>query len=203
MVDKAGEKETPMPDWDNLQQVWQDTPPVDMGKMARHARFVWWRMRINFALEIIISLTGLVVFALLFDPSVPSSMAFSLFGMLFCLAGMWVAVKIRTGAWGEPEDTALSLVELQIRRAKSAIRYIKFNIYLGLAAVTLIPLGFWKLYDNYDKLSVERLNLATGLFIVSFLVIVLFPFVTRPYVRKKRALIKSLHAIAEQLKREA
>jgi len=200
MVDKISGEETPMPNWEDLQKVWQDTPPVDMSKLARQAKFVWWRMRVNFALEIVISFIGLAIFASLFEVGEPSSMAFSIFGIFFCIAAIWVAVKIRTGAWGEPEDTALSLVELHIERAKSAVRYIKLNIYLGFAAAALIPLGFWTLYDNYDTVSADRLNLAIGVFVVSFLAIILFPIVTRPYVRKKRALIKSLQAIAEQLR---
>ncbi len=196
MTDKNKFDKNEMPDWDELQEVWQASPSIDMQKLARHARFVWWRMRLNFIAEVVLCLCGIGVFGFMLSYDSLANIVFSISGVVFSIIGLWSAVKIRQGAWGEPDDTAVSLLKLQIARAKSAIRYVKFNIYLSLPAVMLIVVGIWVVYEKHGSFLPADLSDDKYLYIAFFatacLFIVLFPFLTRNYVKRKEAMIYEL-----------
>jgi len=202
MVDETQQNENGGPDWGALQAVWQDTPPVDMAKLARNARFVWWRMRVNFAFEVGFSLFGMFIFGTLIDFASWSATFFGLVGEAFCIAGLWASVHIRRGVWDEADGDALGLVRLQIKRANSEILYIKMNCWLGYASLFLLLLGLWFLYDRIDTLEPERLLAVRWVFGVVLAVIVIFPLATRPYVRRKKALIEKLHLVEAELEQE-
>jgi len=199
MVDETGNDREEGPNWDDLQGMWQDTPAVDMAKMARSARFVWWRMRVNFVLEIVISVVGLVVFGAFIDfASVPLTLL-GVFGLVYCAVAIWAALRIRRGAWDDTSGDAMSLVQLQIRRAKSTILYIKLNSWLGLAALFLIPLAYWVFYERYGSLSHEKLDMAHWVLGAMAIFLLAFPLVTRPVVHKKKQQIEALEAVRAQL----
>jgi hypothetical protein len=192
-----------MPDLDELAElkdVWQDSPDVDMGKMAKHARFVWWRMRINFAFEVVFALIGLVVLGSHVDASSVPGSAFGIVGSLYCLGALWAAFRIRRGAWAEAGVDALSLVELQIKRAKSSILYIKLNSAFGYLGLVIIALGYWVLLDRYGSLSDERLFVVHWFFGIMTLILLIFPHAFKPYVRRKKEEIRRLIGVAKQLK---
>ncbi|NVJ70730.1 MAG: hypothetical protein HWE08_10280 [Alphaproteobacteria bacterium] len=190
-----------MPEWDDLQQLWQDSPDVDMTKLAKHARFVWWRMRLNFAVEVAMCLLGIGFFGwqAITKFAFPD-VVMEAFFVVLCAAGIWGAFYIRRGAWGEPDGSALSLVELQIRRAKSAIRYIVINNWGCLAGMPVIALTYWVMYSRHGNLTYERSVTLHVLMGGMAAVFVLFPILTRPYVRKKKQQILELERLAEQLK---
>lgn len=190
-----------MPEWDDLQDIWQDSPEVDMQRMARHARFVWWRMRINFVLELLVCTVGIGVLGWdLTTQSTPVGYLFDITFILFCLGGIWAAFYIRKGAWGEPDGTALSLVELQIRRARSAIRYIVMNNWGCLAGVFALGLGYWMMYDKLGTFDHEDMRGMNILAVSAGAMFVLFPVLTRPYVQKKQKQIEQLSEMADQLR---
>jgi len=201
MIDEPGNADGDnMPDWDNLQDVWQDTPPVDMAKLVRNARFVWWRMRINFVAEIVASVVGAIVFGTLVDfSSLPATLVGG-FGMLYCGIAFWAAIHIRRGAWGSNAgEDALLLVQLQIRRARSMLLYIKLNSWLGYAALLLVVLGYWLLFDRFGSFDNDGFNHVHWVFGVMVFLILAFPLALRPFVRKKKFEISMLEKIEAQL----
>ena len=202
MVDEKQHNENGEPDWDALQSVWQDTPPVDMAKLARNARFVWWRMRANFALEVGFSLFGMFIFGRLIDLSSLSATLFGVVGELFCIVGLWASVHIRRGVWNEAGEDALGLVRLQIKRASSELVYVRVNCWLGYASLVLMLLALWFLFDRIDALEPERLLKVRWVFGLVFAVIIIFPFATRPFVRRKKALIEKLLLVEKELEQE-
>lgn len=189
-----------MPDWDDLQDIWRDSPATDMVAMARHARLVWWRMRVNFAIELVLCLVGMGFFGgEILKGAQGIILAFHILFFAFCAGGVWAAFHIRKGAWGEPDGTALSLVTLQIRRSRSAIRYVRINNWGCLAAIPLIALAFHYVDLKRGGLTLEK-DLIVYILVGAYaLLCVLFPILTRRYVRRKKALIAELEAVAEQL----
>ncbi len=192
------------PEWDNLQKMWQDSPEIDMNKLARNAKFVWWRMRINFIIEVLACILGIVLFGLMIDFS---QLEFSLlggFGVLFCMISLWMAVVIRKGAWGKPDDTALSLINLQIARAKSSIKYIKFNSYMGLGTLVILALGFRIIYIKHGTLlpnaeSDPSIYIMLGVLIGLGSTAFLFPIIGWVFIKRKRRLINELKTRAAEL----
>lgn len=186
----------------DLQDVWQDTPPVDMQNMAKKARFVWWRMRINFAMEVILSLVGLGVLAVMIDFSSVAATSFGLVASLYCIGALWAAFHIRKGAWGEAGEDALSLVRLQIKRANSSILYVKLNTYFGYAGLGIIAFGYWFLYEKHGSLTLDRLMIVHWIFGLMALILIIFPIVLRPYVRGKEKEIAKLEELAAELEQD-
>jgi len=199
MVDQTGKNNGETPDWEDLQHVWQDTPPIDMGKLARNARFVWWRMRINFALEVIFCLAGLVIFGSFIDKSSHSATAFGLVGVIFSAAGFWAAVHIRRGVWEEAAGDAAGLVRFQIKRAQSELLYVRVNCWLGYASLVLMALALWFFYDRIETVTPTRVTAFKWVLGVVLSVVILFPIVTRPFVRRKKILIEQLQQVELQL----
>lgn len=199
MVDDPGNNGDQMPEWDDLQDVWQDTPSIDMAKMVRNARFVWWRMRINFALELVLSIVGLLLFGSFVDFASLPATTLGLLGMFYCAMTMWAAFHIRRGAWDDPGKSALSLVQLQIRRAKSAILYFRLNSWFGYAGLLLIPVGYWVMYERFGSLDHQDMNTVHWVFGGLAVFILGFPLVTLPLVRKKKEELEALEAIEHQL----
>lgn len=193
-----------MPEWDDLQEMWQEqSPDIDMAKLARNARFVWWRMRFNFITEVAACIFGLAVFATFFDINSLATMLFAAFGVGFCIVSLWGAVYIRRGAWGKPDDTALSLLKLQIARAESAIRYIRVNAYMSYGSLLMLGLGYWVIYEEHGTLlpygEDPFLYFFHGVLIGLGITALLFPIFGRFYIRKKKALIAELEARIDEL----
>ena len=188
------------PDWEDLKDIWQDSPPVDMEKMARNARFVWWRMRIITFVELCICVAGAAVFAFaIYQHQTLARAIFGLFGVCFCLGGGYGCLWARRGAWGRAEGDALSLVQLQIQRARAGIRYVKINCWMVLPALGILPLSFWVMNDGTREFSVERADnfyiaLAVAGAVVVASVVPLLPY----YFKKKRELVE-LEALRRQL----
>jgi len=199
MVEETSKNNLGEPDWDALQNVWQDTPSVDMAKLARNARFVWWRMRANFALEVAFSLIGMFVFGSLIDFSSHSATLFGLVGAVFCVASLWASVYIRRGVWSEADEDALGLVRLQIKRAQSELLYVRVNCWSGYAALVLLLLALWFFYDRIDTVTPDRILAARWFFGLAFAAIIIFPFATRPFMRRKRELIEKLQKVEAEL----
>jgi len=199
MVDETSKNGNGMPEWDDLQNMWQDTPAVDMAKMARSARFVWWRMRVNFAVEIIMSIFGVGVFSMRIDfVSVPASML-GILGALYCCLTFWAAIHIRRGAWDNPDKDVLSLVRLQIRRAKSTLLYIKLNSWLGFAGILLLPLVYWVLYERFGTFDHDKVRTVNWVFGGLVLFVIAFPLILRPFTKRKKREISKLEEIEVQL----
>lgn len=186
----------------DLQDVWQDTPPVDMQGMAKKARFVWWRMRINFVMEVIMSLVGLAFLVTVIDFTSVATTSFGLVASLYCLGALWAAFHIRKGAWGGADEDALSLVQLQIKRAKSSILYVKLNTYFGYAGLIIIALGYWSIFEKLGSLKHDRLVVVHWIFGLMALVLILFPIVLRPYVRRKENEIEKLQELEQELQQD-
>ena len=198
------EKGPDMPDWGALQTMWQDSPHVDMTKMARSARFVWWRMRINFASEILACFIGFGFSGfLLFGHESAAQVALALFLMVFCGLGFYAAFWVRRGAWGDPGGDALSLVRLKIRQAQSGVLYFKANVWLGIMALLLLPLAYWVVFDGTVEVNEARLHRLIIVVIVSVLAIVGTPIALWPYYKRKQREIIDLEEIAKQLDEEA
>lgn len=199
MVEEAHKNSGNIPDWENLQEVWQDTPPVNTKNLARSARLVLWRMRINFALEILISVFGVILFGSFIDfVSIPASLL-GVFGIAFSGVAFWAAIHIRRGAWDNPGEDTLSLVQLQVRRAHSMLLYIKLNSWFGYAGLILMPLGYWVLYERFGSLQHERIEVVHAVFGAMALFIIGFPLAMRPFVRKKKREVAELELIEKQL----
>lgn len=187
-----------MPDWDDLQEMWQEqSPDLDMDKLARHARFVWWRMRFNFFSEIAACLIGISAFILFFDITSIATSLFAIYGSAFCLISLWGSVYIRRGAWGKPDDTALSLLKLQVARAESSIRYVKVNTYLGYGSILILFLGYWVLYEEHGYLFPDFTQEPFQLFFHGLLIglgisALFVPIFGRSYIRKKQEHIAEL-----------
>lgn len=193
-----------MPEWDDLQEMWQEqSPDIDMGKLARHAWFVWWRMRLNFIIEVIACLGGVGVFAAFFDATSLATMLFSIFGVGFCIISLWGAVYIRRGAWGRPGDTAVSLLKLQVARAESAIRYILVNQYLSYGSIVMLALGYWVIYEEHGTLipagEDTSLFFFHGVLIGLGIMACLFPIFGKYYIGKKKALIQEFQTRIDEL----
>ncbi|SDE37625.1 hypothetical protein [Kordiimonas lacus] len=192
-----------MPDWDDLTDIWQQSPEVDMDKMARHARFVWWRMRINFAIEVVLCLGGMALFGwhLVTGDAADKvgGTALSVAMLLLCGLGLWASCFIRAGAWGQADGTAQSLVDLQIRRARSSVRYMVVNNWgCGLGLLTFIYI-YWSLIERYGAIDHPELTVANYLMVGTILFFLLFPFFTIPFLKRKRDEIARLEALAQQL----
>lgn len=189
-----------MPDWDDLQVLWRQSPALDMDKMARRARFVWWRMRINFALELFFCAFGfgLLVHFMWSNPV----MERLIFGGLmtgFLVFGVWAAFWVRAGAWDGADGTALSLVRLQIERARSGIRYARINLWAFAASIPLLSVGVWaKLTENPAPVDTDFAKLA--IFCVAYCALALvFWALARGYIRKKTREIGDLKEAEAQL----
>jgi len=202
MVDETGTNGNGMPNWDDLQGMWQDTPPVDMAKMARNAQFVWWRMRVNFVVEILMSVVGVILFGSFVDFVSLSSTLLGLLGMFYCSLTVWAAVHIRRGAWDDHGEDTLSLVRLQIRRARSTLLYIKLNSWFGYAGIVMVPLGYWVLFDQFGTFDHERMQIVNWVFGGLILFIFGFPLAMRPIVKKKKQEIADLEEVEKQLSEE-
>jgi len=195
-----------MPDWDDLTDIWQQSPDVDMEKMARHARFVWWRMRINFAIEALFCAGGMAFFgwqlvtgdAGAMVGGVPLFVAM----FLFCGLGLWSSYFVRAGAWGRADGTAQSLVDLQIRRARSSVRYMVVNNW-G-CGVGLLTFGYiyWSLLERYGSVDAPEMSMVNYWLAGTILFFLMFPFATIPFLKRKRDEIARLEALAGQLKDE-
>lgn len=195
-----------MPDWDDLTDIWQQSPDVDMGKMARHARFVWWRMRVNFAIEAIFCMGGMAFFGWQLITGGASAMvggvALSAAMVIFCGLGLWASYYIRAGAWGQADGTAQSLVALQIRRARSSVRYMLVNNWgcgIGLLTYSYI---YWSLIERYGSFDHPDLSVVNYLMIGAMLFFLLFPFASIPFLRRKRDEIARLEALARQFEED-
>ncbi len=202
MVEQTKNGNSESPDWQQLQKVWQDTPSVDMAKLARNARFVWWRMRLNFGLEIVFSGVGFAIFASFIDLKSLPSTVFGSIGILFSVISFWAAFYIRRGVWDAAEEGALELVRFQIKRAQSEILYIRINCWLAYAALILMAAAFWLFFDRLEILDTDRIVKFSVLMGFMVAVIFLFPFVTRPFVRRRVELIEKLKQIECQLQDE-
>lgn len=193
-----------MPDWDDLTDIWQQSPDVDMEKMARHARFVWWRMRINFVIEVVLCLGGMGLFGWYLVTGDAASMvggtALSVIMLIFCGLGLWASYYIRAGAWGQADGTAQSLVDLQIRRARSSVRYMLVNNW-G-CGVGLLTFGYiyWSLIERYGSIEAPELSTVNYWLVGTILIFLLFPFATIPFLKRKRDEITRLEVLANQLK---
>ncbi len=195
-----------MPDWDDLTDIWQQSPDVDMEKMARHARFVWWRMRINFAIEATLCLGGMVLFGWFLVTGEAASkvggVALNVVMFVFCSAGLWASCFIRAGAWGRADGTAQSLVDLQIRRARSSVRYLLVNNWgCGIGLLTFGYI-YWSLLERYGAVDAPEMTMVNYWVTGTVLFFALFPFATIPFLKRKRDEIARLEALANQLKDE-
>ncbi|PCI62240.1 MAG: hypothetical protein COB37_07165 [Kordiimonadales bacterium] len=188
-----------MPNWDELQDVWQDTPPVDMAELARNAKFVWWRMRINFVLEVAGSLTVAAISMIEVDFASLSSVVFFTAFLLFGVAALWAAVHVREGAWGSAGEDAEALIDLQINRAKSTIRYIKVNNWLSVSAFLLVPLAYWNIFDGPEQFDEAQMRVIHWAYGAVMVFVVGFPLVTRNIIKSKRREIEHLGAVKAQL----
>ncbi len=191
------------PNWDNLQQLWQDSPPVDMDRMAKKARFVWWRMRVNFVIELLMCSVGFVVtLYLLYRATTLATCVFAFSAWLLSSGGIYAAFRIRRGAWGHPGDTAQSLVALQIRRTKSAILYVKANYWLGLVSLAMLPLAWWTIVDEDPNIAADellRVKYTIGAALIALIVVMVALW---PYMKKKQSELEELQDIAKQLEEE-
>ncbi|MFC4348458.1 hypothetical protein ACFO5Q_11415 [Kordiimonas lipolytica] len=192
-----------MPDWDDLTDIWQQSPEIDMDKMARHARFVWWRMRVNFAFEVIVCLSGMGLFGwdLLSGSAAKQVGGIPLAIVLFlvCALGLWAAFYVRSGAWGQADGTAQSLIDLQIKRARSSIRYIIVNNWgcgVGILAFGFI---YWSLIERYGSIDAPELDTVNYWVTGTMLFFLLFPFATIPFLKRKRDQLARLEKLACQL----
>lgn len=188
-----------MPNWDELKDVWQDTPPVDMAKLARNAKFVWWRMRINFILEVAGAITVAAVSVIEVDFASLSSIVFFSAFLLFAVVAFWAAVHVRQGAWGSAGDDAEALLDLQINRAKSTIRYIKVNNWLSLSAFLLVPLAYWNIFDGPEQFDAAQMRVIHWAYGAVMVFVVAFPLITRNIIKSKRREIEHLGAVKAQL----
>ncbi len=191
------------PEWDNLQELWQDSPSVDMEKMARKARFVWWRMRVNFVIELLMCGAGLIVtLYLMYRATTMATYVFAGAAGLLSVGGIYAAFRIRRGAWGEPGDTALSLIELQIRRAKSAILYVKANYWLGIVSFAMLPLAWWTITDEDPGIAPDELQRVRYIIVAALAALIMVMMVLWPYMKKKQRELIELEKIAKQLKED-
>lgn len=190
-------------DWGELQQLWQQTADgIDLKKLARHARWVWWRMRFLFAIDVIACLVGIGVFVSIFDASSSALTSFSLFGVLFCSAGLWAAFTVRRGAWGGDTGTALALVQLQVKRARSALLYIKLNVQLSYLALGLVTLGMWVIYDQHDTALPPDRPWAMGMMLGVGIILLVAPLIARPFRHRYEKRLAELETLEEQLSSE-
>jgi hypothetical protein len=188
------------PDWDDLTSLWQDSPPVDMQRLAKNARLVWWRMRIITSVEMIVCLAGFGVFAYMtYDAQSLAQMVFGVFGMVFSLGGGYGCLWVRRGAWGRPEDDALSLVRLQMKRADAAVKYVKLNNWLGLAAIAIFPLAYWVIHDGTRELTPERLAYFNKMMVLAIVVMGASIVALWPYGRRKKRELEELREVERQL----
>jgi hypothetical protein len=203
MVEDSGNQQmsssSNLDDMSELQEMWQDTPPVDMQQLAKHERFVWWRMRVNFALEVLVAVAGLVVIGTSLTFSSVPGVVFGFVAWLYCMGALWAAFRIRRGAWDDAGESALSLVELQIKRAQSSILYVRLNSYFGYIGLGIIALAFWVLEDKHNGLPYSEFGHVYWIFGVMAVFLVVFPFALRPYVRRKEAEVARLEGLAKQL----
>ncbi|TNE61279.1 MAG: hypothetical protein EP335_16375 [Alphaproteobacteria bacterium] len=200
-MDKKPEK-TDMPDFGDLASLWQEGPAMDMSALARRTRFLGWRTRIFAAFEATFCL-AMVVFAIFaLDWSRASHQIVGAFCILFSLAGAWVAIESRRGAWDVSAGSARDLVALQIRRARAGIRYMRLNVLFGYASLLLIPLGYWKLVQDLGGWRSERMIglHAMFLFLISF--VIGFHVFTRYYTRRKQAEIAAFSKLLQEMSDE-
>lgn len=190
-----------MPDWDDLKDLWQQGPNLDMERMARQARFVWWRMRINFVLEILLCTIG-VGFMGHFMWSDPTLARLTFGGLMtaFCVFGVWAAFWVRAGAWDSADGTALSLIRLQIERAYAGIRYVKINLWAFAVSFPVLGGGAWAVLTQEPPPSDRRITFLIA-FCLGYLVMAfVFWLVSRGYVKRKRREIEDLSEAEAQLK---
>jgi hypothetical protein len=191
------------PDWGDLQDIWQTGPAADMAGMARRARFVWWRMRINFVTEVAMCLVGIGFMAhFMWAEASLLRLTFGALMSAFCLFGIWAAFYIRRGAWGAEGGSAQDLIALQVRRARSGIRYVAINNRACALAVPILLFGVVVSIFQSTPTTTYKVWYAS-LFAGGFMLFSLaFWYFSRRYVAKKRREIRELEEIAAQLEHE-
>ncbi|WP_262689498.1 hypothetical protein [Kordiimonas aestuarii] len=191
------------PEWDDLKTMWQDSTPVDMEKLARNARLVWWRMRLIALVEILFCIVGAAVFlyAIVEQQSL-ARVVFGVFGVCFCVGGGYACFWSRRGAWGHAEDDALSLVRLQIKRARAGIRYVKLNCWMGVASIAILPLAFWVMNDGTRNVGPDHMKEVHITLAVAGLAIIASVVALWPYYRKKKRELHELEVLEHQLSEE-
>lgn len=204
MSDRKDDMNSGQPDWDDLKGLWQESPAVDLGKLARNARLVWWRMRIIAAFEMLCCIAGALVFAyMIYDAESNAQLVFGVFGVLFSLGGGYGCLWVRRNAWGAPDDNALSLVRLQINRAEAAIKYVSLNNWLGLGALAIFPLAYWVIHDGTRELTPERLDNFNKMVVVAAIVMGVSIIGLWPYGKRKKRELVELKELERQLSDES
>lgn len=145
---------------DEFRSVWQQEdglPSEDLQAMAKRAVWLGWRMRLTFCVELITTIIGAsYCFRLLFDESGLAMKSFASFGVLFCLLGFWGVISTRAGAWAKSSKTSREILEHEIARTHSSIRYLRFNGLLGLLGIPFIALAIWVIQSEPGQRSDER-----------------------------------------------
>ena len=200
MSDRKNDMNSGQPDWDDLKDLWQESPDIDFAKLAKNAKLVWWRMRILAAVEMMTCVAGVILFGyMVYDAQSLAQVVLGGFGVLFSLGGGYGCLWVRRGAWGQPDDDALSLVRLQIKRAKAAVKYVRLNNWLGLGSAAIFPLAYWVIHDGTRELTPDRLATFNKLVVVAALVMVVSIVSLWPYGRRKRRELEELRDVERQL----
>lgn len=193
-------KQDNVPDWGDLQALWRQGPALDMDKMAKQARFVWWRMRVNFALEILFCMVGFGFMAhFMWSNPVIERLIFGGLMTGFLVFGFWAAFWVRAGAWDGADGTALSLVRLQIERARSGIRYARLNLLAYAVSLPLLAVGVWAKLSENPPSEDKDFSLLVFLCVGYCLLAPVFWLLSRRYVHKKMRETDDLQDIETQL----
>ena len=188
-----------------FQSMWQDNEPAvlrefDLKATARKARWIGWRMRVVFAIEFLCCLFGLgACLYVLFQSPKTAMLTFAVFGSVYCILGMWATVVVRRGAWGSSNDTIQALIQLEIDRACSAIKYMKMNVWFSALGVPFIGLAVWVLTSD-PSVDPHRRDVSFGIYAVMGMVFIGIWLYAPHYIRKKRQELRELHSVQQYLK---
>ena len=140
------DKDPSKPDLEGLDEVWRVVRSVpdelDMKKLARRARFMGWRKRLLFGFEAVACLVS-IGFYLGYVTRL-GGVFFPLLGGLtaaflaYYLYHLW---RLNQLTWGRGDETAVQLVELQLRRAKASLAYMSLNKRLSYWGIPLFILA--------------------------------------------------------------
>ena len=124
-------------DWNGLAAEWQaqDTPPLDFDALRRESRRRGFWLRLTVVTEVVLTLLTLVAcLVVAFQDAAEGTPRAALVGLAGLLAVYQAAmVWLRRRQWSAAGGEADALLALEIRRARTVIRYWRWGMWTCLA----------------------------------------------------------------------
>lgn len=194
------------PDWDNLQDIWQQSPDIDLTKMFKKARFSWWRIRLSLFMNLTICVLGELACAyVLYENRSLATNVFGGIGLIFCWVTAWFTFKHLRSSLGDMSNEPIELLELQIKQLKGLIAFARFNINMTYFGILFSGLAFWVFYDKHGVLFPTDDMTGAQVFVNGMIWgipigILLCPFIYGNFIKRKTKELRNVEASLDALK---